>query len=306
MRDLAPIAFFAFNRPEHTQRTLEALSKNELASKSRIFIFCDGPRGAQDIGATEEVRDICKNITGFRESVVIERPSNEGLARNIIKGVTSICNDDGRTIVLEDDILTSKHFLTYMNDGLNCYASDKRVISIGAYVPPLRKKPPETYFLVGAECWGWATWKRAWDLFEPDGKKLKQELIKQDRLDEFDLEGYAYNLSMLDAQIEGKNNSWAIRWHATAFTRNMLTLYPYTSLVFNFGRDGSGTHCVAENPNSIIPNFDGAPINVKRQPVEPCHFARKLWKYQDTSNTRKVLKYLKRIAQKKLGLRFHL
>ncbi|MDP2366119.1 MAG: glycosyltransferase family 2 protein, partial [Ignavibacteria bacterium] len=116
------------------------------------------------------------------------------------------------------------------------------VISIHGYIYPVKKELPETFFLRGADCWGWATWKRGWDLFEPDGKKLLNILNAKNLSDDFDLGGAVKNIRMLKKQIAGKNDSWAIRWHASAFIKNKITLYPGKSLVRNIGADGEGTH----------------------------------------------------------------
>ena len=149
-------------------------------------------------------------------------------------------------IVLEDDLVTSTHFLQYMNDGLNIYSNDERVASIHGYVYPIDGLP-ETFFMRGADCWGWATWKDRWAMFEPDGVKLLGELTRQNLTKRFDLNGSYGFTQMLVDQITGKNNSWAVRWHASIFLQNKYTLYPGKSLVMNIGNDGSGTHCGESN-----------------------------------------------------------
>ena len=135
-----------------------------------------------------------------------------------------------------------EHFLRFMNDGLDRYADDERVASIHAYIYPLARPAPETFFLRGADCWGWATWRRAWEHFNPDGKTLLQQLEAHGLTRAFDFDGTAAFTEMLENQIRGLNNSWAIRWHAACFLDGLLTLYPGRSLVHNIGNDGSGTH----------------------------------------------------------------
>jgi hypothetical protein len=127
-----------------------------------------------------------------------------------------------------------------MNDALEYYEKEERVISIHGYIYPVKVNLPETFFLRGADCWGWATWKRGWDLFEKDGMQLLQRLHEMKLAHAFDYNGAANNIRMLRRQIEGKNNSWAIRWHASAFLNNKLTLYPGKTLITNIGADGSG------------------------------------------------------------------
>lgn len=238
----APIALFVYNRPDHTRQTVEALRKNGLASASDLIIFSDGPRDQTAERAVAEVRSYIRSISGFKSVRIVERSENFGLSRSIISGVSEIMASHGRAIVLEDDLVTSPYFLEYMNDALDEYESDARVGSVHGYIYPVKKPLPETFFLRGADCWGWATWKRAWDTFEADGAKLLHALETRGLMRGFDLEGAFGYSSMLKRQVAGLTDSWAIRWHASAYLSSMLTLYPGTSLVDNIGQDSSGTH----------------------------------------------------------------
>lgn len=239
---VAPIALFAYNRPEHFLKVATALARNAEASSSSLFIFSDAPRSDAAIASVAEVRKAAKNITGFGSKTIIEQPHNKGLARSIIDGVTQLTGEFGSVIVLEDDLLPSPHFLRYMNDALDLYADDDRIISIHAYSYPVSEPLPETFFLRGADCWGWATWKRGWELFEADGLKLLQELERRNLMRDFDFDGsYPYTRMLRDSVI-GKNDSWAIRWYASAYLRGKLTLYPGSSQVQNIGADGTGFH----------------------------------------------------------------
>jgi hypothetical protein len=244
---LVPVALFTYNRLAHTKETISYLQKNILADQTELFIYSDGGKSDADKGKVKEVRDYLMSVTGFLKVTLIERDHNLGLAQNIIKGVTELVNKYGRVIVLEDDLLTGPYFLQYMNDGLEFYNDREEVISIHGYVYPVKDQLPETFFIKGADCWGWATWKRGWELFEQNGKELLKELQQKDLTHEFDFDGAYYFTKMLEDQIEGKNNSWAIRWNASAFLRNKLTLYPGHSLVQNIGNDNSGTHSGVNN-----------------------------------------------------------
>ncbi len=239
----SPIALFVYNRLKHTKKTIEALQKNPPSSKSDLFVFSDGAKSETDMGKVQEVRNFLKTIDGFKNVTIIERRKNLGLAQSIITGVTEIVNKYGKIIVLEDDLATSPFFLDYMNTALETYRNSEEVISIHGYVYPVKNKLPETFFIRGADCWGWATWKRGWDFFEEDGSKLLEKLKTKQLIKEFDINrSYPYT-KMLQGQINGHNNSWAIRWHASAFLNNKLTLYPGKSLIQNIGFDNSGTHC---------------------------------------------------------------
>jgi hypothetical protein len=263
---LAPIAVFVYNRLSHTRQTIEALQKNLLADESELFIFSDGAKNPENEEAVKEVRDYVHSITGFKKLTVIERPKNLGLAGNIIDGVTSIVNQVGEIIVLEDDLVTAPYFLQYMNQALDLYRNNQSVICIHGYVYPAKEKLPETFFLKGADCWGWATWKRGWELFEPDGKKLMDELVRRKLTKEFDYDGAYHFTLMLSHQIKGINNSWAVRWHASAYVKDKLTLYPGRSLVHNIGNDGTGMHSGSSTIYDV--QLTTSPINVKEIPAE--------------------------------------
>ncbi len=244
--NLAPIVLFVYNRADHTKQTVEALKKNRLAKESELFIFSDAPKNENSVGAVNEVREYIKKIDGFKNIIIKEAPKNKGLANSVIAGVTEIVNKYEKVIVLEDDLVTSPYFLEYMNENLNFYEKEDRVASIHGYVYPI-KGLPNRFFLRGSDCWGWATWKRAWDIFEKDGQKLFDEL-KQNKFERLaDFNG-SYNFTkMLTEQIAGKNNSWAIRWYMSTFLKDMVTLYPGKSYVENIGNDNSGTHCGRTN-----------------------------------------------------------
>ena len=244
---LAPIALFAYQRPEHLRRTLESLAANDLAAASTLFVFSDGARSGADRSRVEAVRGYLSTLTGFKEVVIIERERNLGLAASIIEGVTRVVGQFGRVIVLEDDMVTSPYFLRYMNEALEMYQNEERVISIHGYLYPVKARLPETFFLKGADCWGWGTWSRAWKLFNPDGSALLGILKQRGLEHEFDCCGCFPYTQMLKDQISGKINSWAIRWHASAFVLDKLTLYPGRSLICNIGCDFSGTHCLASD-----------------------------------------------------------
>lgn len=238
----APIALFTYNRPYHTQQTIEALLQNELASDSDLIIFSDGAKIAQDQTKVDEVRYYLRTIDGFNTVKIVESSTNCGLGPSIIKGVTNVVNKFGHIIVLEDDLVTSPYFLRYMNDALKLYQDKKRVISVHGYILPVLEKLPKTFFIRGTDCWGWATWKRGWTIFEENGKKLLDELRKQKLTKQFDFDGTYRYIRMLKDQITGRNNSWAVRWYASAFLQDKLTLYPGVSLIQNIGNDGSGVN----------------------------------------------------------------
>lgn len=262
----APIVVFAFNRPDHLAHTLRALAACAEAPLSHLTVCCDGARRADEEARVREVRAVAASATGFASVQVVERERNFGLAASIIDGVGNQLAHNDRVIVIEDDIVVSPHFLRFMNEALALYEHDEQVASIHGYTYPVREPLPETFFLRGADCWGWATWARAWRHFRADGQALLDELRAQSLTHAFDLDGAYPYTRMLEDQIAGRNNSWAVRWHAACFLRGMLTLYPGQSLVVNIGNDDSGTHSgfSTHMDTTLCPR----PIDVRRMPLE--------------------------------------
>jgi len=262
---LSPICLFVYKRYDLTVKTVTSLKENLYANESDLFVFSDAPKNDKDKYLVSEVRKYIKSIDGFKSIKIIEKENNLGLAESIISGVTEVIDQYGKVM---DDLLTSKYFLKYMNEALDKYENENNVISIHGYVYPVKNKLPETFFLKGTDCWGWATWKRAWNTFEKDGKKLLNEIIEKKLAYGFDHNGTTNNIKMLKRQIKGEVDSWAIRWHASG-----LTLYPGKSLINNIGMGGESTHL--KKTNIYETDIYNQPIELKDIPIEENLYAKK-------------------------------
>lgn len=243
--NLAPIVLFVYNRPKHTQRTINALKRNDLAKESELFIFSDGEKNQEDKQKVQEVRGIIKNSNGFKNIEIYESKINKGLANSVIDGVTKIINEYGRVIVLEDDLITSKIFLNYMNEALNFYEDNKNIWSISGYNLPI--KIPEdydcdVYLAYRANSWGWGTWKDRWINIDWEIKDFDEFIYDKSKQKLFNRGGSDMS-RMLKNQMNGQIDSWAIRWCYNQFKANSYTIYPVKSKVKNIGMDGSGEHC---------------------------------------------------------------
>jgi len=244
MQELAPIVLFVYNRPWHTQQTVEALLKNNLANESRLFIFADGPKNDSDRIKTNKVRKYIDGISGFKKIQIIKRSKNVGLAESVISGVSKIISEYKRIIVLEDDIVVSQYFLNFMNDALNFYENNKLIFSISGYSYPIDILPGydlDIYFSKRSSSWGWATWKDRWDKAVWSDDKFDKFLHCKSMQQNFNMAGEDLS-PMLVKQIKGKLNSWAIRWAFTHFINSAYCIYPVKSMAKNIGTDGSGTN----------------------------------------------------------------
>jgi len=267
----APVVLFVYSRLSHTIQTIESLKKNKLAQFTDLIIYSDAPRSSSDVDRVSKVREYINTIQGFQSVKINLREKNFGLSNSIISGVTEVLEMYESIIVLEDDLVTAPFFLQYMNEALTKYKEDIRVASIHGYTYPIKNPLPETFFMRGADCWGWATWGRAWRFFNPNGQFLLDSLYSKNLISEFDFNGAQPFSMMLKGQIQGKNDSWAIRWHASIFLENMLTLYPGRSLVLNIGNDASGVHC---GKTSIFDcELSSVPINLQSSAVKSSELA---------------------------------
>jgi SAM-dependent methyltransferase len=250
----APIALFIYRRADHTRRLLRSLAACPELADSPLYIFCDGPKSPDGLASVEEARRAAREAAPAH-AVFVEREHNLGLSRSIIQGVGELCDRFGRIIVLEDDLEVAPSFLRFMNRALEKYATEERVFGVSGYQFPLGPPPSEdTMFLHFPSAWGWATWQRAWKHFDPTASgyaALKRDKARRHR---FDFDGAHPYFKMLQAQLDGKIDSWAIRWYLSVFEQNGLVLYPGKSLIRNLGFDSSGTHCGPES------GFAGSPF----------------------------------------------
>ena len=289
-KQLSPIVVFAYRRLDHLQATIEALKKNLLSNESDLIIYSDGAKSESDQILVNTLRNYIAGITGFKTLTIRCRATNFGLSKSIIDGVGKVIDDYGKAIILEDDMVTSPYFLRYMNEALTCFDKNPRVISIHGYVYPASIKLPEAFFLRGADCWGWGTWKRGWDSFNPNGRLLLRDLRSRGLVREFDFDGAYPFTKMLEDQIAGRNDSWAILWHASAFLANKLTLYPGNSLVANIGNDSSGTHCETSSQYDV--QLSANPIDLNGLAVAESKEGRDAFKVFFLANKRSILQRL--------------
>jgi hypoxanthine phosphoribosyltransferase len=291
----APIALFVYNRPEHTRRTLSFLRQNLLADESRLFIFSDAAKDKSQEAKVAEVREIIRSVEGFKSVDITERTENKGLAESIIDGVSQLTSRYGKVIVFEDDLISSRYTLKYFNEALDRYEYEDKVMHIGAYMYPLKNQQlPQTFFYRAASSWGWATWQRAWKHFEPDIDTIisRFDAGKKAR---FSIDWTMNFWKQVREFKRGKNNSWAIRWYASIFLRDGLTLNPSRSLINNIGHDGSGIHSgmntiyevkISDSPVSEFPDL------LEEHP-EAYLAIRHFLKHRKGSLTARLIRYIK-------------
>lgn len=257
--NLAPIVLFVYNRPRHLQNTIEALKKNELAAKSELFVYSDGPKNDDDERIVNEVRQILYTIDGFIHVRIIEQKSNKGLANSVIYGVSDVLKHYSRAIVVEDDIVCSKLFLSYMNQALHHYEKKDDIFSVTGFNFPSRiMKIPKTYkydvyLSYRSLSWGWGTWADRWKRVDWEVSDFQNFFKDNNSRKRFNRGGEDLS-HMLRSQMKGKLDSWDIIWCYAHYKNNAFCVHPTKSLVSNIGLDGSGTHCRPSN-KTLLPEM---------------------------------------------------
>lgn len=243
MSEPAPIAVFAYARPDHLRNTLLSLSACDRFAESSVTVFIDGPKTPDKAEVVGAVIEVAKSVLG-NSADIRASATNQGLARAITGGVGALLAAHDRVIVLEDDLEVAPCFLDYMNASLERYADDPNVFQVSGHmfdVPEFACRD-QAMLLPLTTTWGWGTWSRAWKHYDP--KATGWEQLRSDRAlrRRFDLEGTYPFSQMLESQMSKGVDSWGIRWYWSVFRLNGLGVFPSESLVHNAGQDGSGTH----------------------------------------------------------------
>ena len=297
----APIVLFVYKRPAETQMVLDALAANPEAAQSELFVYADGPKTETDKDKCLEVRSLVKNYRGFAKITLRAAVQNKGLANSVISGVSEMLETFDRVIVLEDDLVTSKYFLRFMNEALDKFENHDNICSIHAFSYPSACSEVQYFLRRGADCWGWATWRRGWKLFSSDSRKLHEEIVKRKLSKLFDRNGAFPYTKMLKDQAEGKIDSWAIRWYASAFLAEKYTLQSNVMLVKNIGLGNGATHCLSGKQHYEIILSDTPVIfdyPAEAEPAESVKMYRHYLKMDNIPFTTKCLMKIKKIIKR--------
>jgi hypothetical protein len=243
MNTYAPVVVFSYRRPDHLRNTLESLMKCHGFDESRIIVYGDGPKGASETEAVLATREVARTILGERAEYHFS-DVHLGLSCSVIAGVSDAVARFGRVIVVEDDLLLNPFFLTFINQGLDRYENDAKVFQVSGYMVGVSelKNCSSALFLPFTVSWGWGTWRQAWERFDPLAEGWERLRIDRNSRRRFNLDGTYDYTTMLERQMQGLRDSWAIRWYWSVFRNEGVVLFPPRSLVDNTGFDGSGSH----------------------------------------------------------------
>lgn len=237
-----PTALIVYNRPKHLLRVLNALRPHK---PEPLYVFSDGPKAnAADEKRVAATRKLILQVD-WTCPIVVSQAQNQGLARSVVRAVDYVLERHNTVIVLEDDCVPGPWFYEFMTRCLARYAKHQHVLGINGWTmplpaPALRGYPYDLYFNPRIHCWGWATWQRAWALYERD---LGAALSKAGRMGVDLNQGGRDVQSMIRARIRGKLDAWTGGWLLAAYINKSYYIYPTASHIQNIGMDGSGAHC---------------------------------------------------------------
>jgi O-antigen/teichoic acid export membrane protein len=292
---LAPIALFAYSRAEHTRKTVDSLRANAFAKESHLFVFADGARKEGDAEAVSELRAFARTIEGFKSVTLVEREKNLGLSRSIIVGVTQLCEEYGRAIIVEDDVLTAADFLTLINAGLDHYESDRTVFSVSGFNYPVdvpESYPYDVFFARRFPCWGWGTWKDRWQTADWSVSDYSKFIADREQRERFNQGGEDLT-PMLTMHMTGKADTWDTVWGYTHFRQNAFSVLPVLSRTYNIGLDGSGVHCQrAPFRQTQLPTESKTAFHFPDRVALDDHFAAEIHRLHRRSVSTRIARYV--------------
>jgi len=256
------IAYIVFNRPRHTRETFSAI---RALRPLQLYVIADGPRkgNLDDIGLCRDVREIVEKVDWPCEVIRMYADQNMGLKHRVSSGLDSVFGQVDRAIVLEDDCLPHPDFFTFCEALLDRYEEDERVwVITGNNFQGGRKRGAASYYFSKYNhCWGWASWRRAWQQYRgglPFWPEWKGSSDWQQRTS--DVLERTYWENIFDMVYRGEIDSWAYPWTASVWYHGGLTATPNVNLVTNIGFGPDGTHTKAHEDQRGNPAYPLGPM----------------------------------------------
>lgn len=241
----SPVLLIIFNRPDLVRLSLDAIRK---VQPDRLYIAADGPRpgNANDAQACRDARLVADRVDWNCTVKTLFRDENLGCRVGVSSAIDWFFEHEPEGIILEDDCVPDASFFRYCDELLGRYRSDERIMVIsGSNFQRGREVSPDSYFFSRYNhCWGWASWRRAWQHYDRD-MSLWPAFKAEGCLGKW-ADGnprfVEYWSRIFDRAAAGKIDSWAYRWTFSCWVHNGLTCLPAHNLVSNIGFDDRATH----------------------------------------------------------------
>jgi hypothetical protein len=250
-----PVLFLIFNRPANTKMVFDAIRRQK---PRHLYIAADGPReeipGEKEL--CEQTRQIALQTDWDCEVKTLFRESNLGCKSAVSGAINWFFDQVSEGIILEDDCLPDASFFPFCGELLEKFRGDSRVMSVSGSNILGRpwKIETQSYFWGHGGIWGWATWRRAWNLYDIEMKDWQDQEIKakiRNAMGTDDWYNTYYNL--FESSFNGSLKSWDIQWFYSILFNNGVAINPSVNLVKNIGF-GAGTHTnTADNYAARLP-----------------------------------------------------
>lgn len=242
-----PVVIFVFNRPLETSRVLEAV---QAVRPSTLFVVGDGARQrrADDFAAVSQVRAMFERVSWPCEIITNYSETNLGCHRRVSSGLDWVFGQVDEAIILEDDTVPHPSFFPYCEELLQRYRDDNRVGSISGtdFAGGVHRLTASYGFSRYNLFWGWATWKRAWAVYDDRMTPYEEtgpSSIKNILARTFDRHRERlYWQHVLSRVHRGQIDSWGYRWLLSCWRAGLLGIQPAWSLVRNIGAGAGATH----------------------------------------------------------------
>lgn len=237
-----------FNRPDFAEQTFAAIRK---ARPPRLYIAADGPRSGrpQEADKCAASRKILELVDWDCEVHTLLRDENLGCKEAIYSAITWFFENEEQGIILEDDCLPDPSFFAFCDELLNRYAANQTIGMISGNNPfhVQTQRDHSYHFSRIGWIWGWATWRRAWSLYQPSLETYAPAVVKRTRQTMGPTQRFReMHLSMLDRAESGELNTWDLHWFFTLDANNLFTIRPKVNLVANIGHGEEATHTSGE------------------------------------------------------------
>ena len=241
-----PVLIMAFNRPQDLKKLVDRLRS---VRPENLYVALDGPRmdHPDDQRNVAECRRIIAEIDWTPHIRHLYREENLGCGRAVSEAISWFLNDAERGIILEDDIIPRDSFFPFCTELLDRYADDPRVLGISGcnFVPPeyLSNDAPYRFSQV-PHIWGWATWKRAWQVHDLDISDWRKQMSQRKlwRATGRKPGAYMYWRTIFDLMAQHAIDTWDMQLVFHAMSHGMLTATSNVNLIDNIGWGESATH----------------------------------------------------------------
>lgn len=248
-----PILILVFNRPDKVRQLLAALA---IVRPTKLYVSADGPRDTVplDVQKCAEVRSLFQNIPWECEVYTNFSPINKGCRNGPESGIDWFFTHVEAGIILEDDCIPHPSFFDFCSTLLHKYQNDPRIMHISGnnFQNGMTRGDGSYYFSLYTHSWGWATWRRAWQKYQPaleqfaefDSSNRIKQLPLSRTAQRFWIKNFRYTIKRTD--------SWDSLWQYTVWLNKGLAIIPNKNLVSNIGFDTEATHTTQPNATSHI------------------------------------------------------